>query len=219
MKRYFLRTCLILGLVLTASVFCDENELEDDDDGVTVESEDTDDILEYKSPVPEPGKFYFAEHFDDKDQFDRKWIKSRAKKDGIDEEIAKYDGIWALEEPIKSILREDLGLVLKSKAKHAAISSRLTKPFVFSDKPLVVQYEVTWQDGQECGGSYIKLLSSGKDTTDLAQVMIFFLTNDDETFNPISFLFLVPRQNTIHNYVWTRQVWQRRKITFYFPSH
>lgn len=60
-----------------------------------------------------------------------------------------------------------MGLVLKSKAKHAAISSRLSKPFKFGTKPLVVQYEVTLQDGQECGGSYIKLLSSGAETTDL----------------------------------------------------
>lgn len=58
---------------------------------------------------------------------------------------------------------------MKSKAKHAAISSRLHKPFVFSKKPLIVQYEVTMQDGQECGGSYIKLLSSGPETTDLTQ--------------------------------------------------
>jgi calnexin len=60
-------------------------------------------------------------------------------------------------------------LVLKSKAKHAAISRRLSKPFIFANKPFIVQYEVTLQDGQECGGSYIKLLSSGKETTDLTQ--------------------------------------------------
>lgn len=40
---------------------------------------------------------------------------------------------------------------------------------MFSKKPLFVQYEVTMQDGQECGGSYIKLLSSGAETTDLMQ--------------------------------------------------
>lgn len=93
-------------------------------------------------------------------------------------------------------MKGDLGLVLKSKAKHAAIAARLNKPFVFSDKPLVVQYEVTlqvkkklfvlfyqrilfdcliWlQEGQECGGSYIKLLSSGPETTDLKNVSFFF---------------------------------------------
>ena len=51
----------------------------------------------------------------------------------------------------------DLGLVLKSKAKHAAISAALKKPFVFKDKPFVVQYEVNLQNGQECGGAYIKV--------------------------------------------------------------
>ncbi|XP_063700248.1 calnexin isoform X2 [Culicoides brevitarsis] len=170
MKDKFLLNLLILGLLVAGNV-CQEEPLtvDEDDDGVVVESEDAEDFIEYKSPVPEPGKFYFAEHFDDKAEFEKKWVKSRAKKEGIDEDIAKYDGLWAVEEPMKSILRDDLGLVLKSKAKHAAIASRLTKPFVFADKPLVVQYEVTWQDGQECGGSYIKLLSSGKDTADLAQ--------------------------------------------------
>lgn len=174
MKQTFLLNLLIFGLLVTGIV-CDghlDEHSDEDEDGITVESEDTEDILEYKSPVPEPGKFYFAEHFDDKKEFEKKWVKSRAKKDGIDEDIAKYDGVWSLEEPIKNILREDMGLVLKSKAKHAAISSRLNKPFVFSDKPLVVQYEVMWQDGQECGGSYLKLLSTGKDTADLAQVSI-----------------------------------------------
>lgn len=174
MKQTFLLNLLIFGLLVTGIV-CDghlDEHIDEDEDGVTVDSEDPEDILEYKSPVPEPGKFYFAEHFDDKKEFEKKWVKSRAKKDGIDEDIAKYDGVWSLEEPIKNILREDMGLVLKSKAKHAAIASRLNKPFVFSDKPLVVQYEVMWQDGQECGGSYIKLLSTGKDTADLAQVSI-----------------------------------------------
>lgn len=53
----------------------------------------------------------------------------------------------------------DKGLVLKTHAKHAAIAAKLSKPFVFGDKPLVVQYEVTLQDGQVCGGAYLKLLS------------------------------------------------------------
>lgn len=33
----------------------------------------------------------------------------------------------------------DLGLVLKSRAKHHAIAAPLNKPFVFKNKPLVVQ--------------------------------------------------------------------------------
>lgn len=101
--------------------------------------------VEYQSPYATPGLFYFAEHFDNLADFGKKWIKSQAKKDDAADEISKYDGEWSLEAPNRPILRNDLGLVLKSKAKHAAISSRLIKPFVFSDKPLVVQYEVTLQ--------------------------------------------------------------------------
>jgi len=50
-------------------------------------------------------------------------------------------------------------LVLKSKAKHAAISASLDRPFFFVNKPLIIQYDVTLQNGQECGGAYIKLLT------------------------------------------------------------
>lgn len=133
-------------------------------------SYDEDSQINYQSPYIQPGKFHFAEHFDDIKAFEEKWTRSTAQKD--DDTGAKYDGVWSVEAPEKKILRNDLGLVLKSKAKHAAIASRLVKPFVFTDKPLVVQYEVQLQDGQECGGSYIKLLSSGKETTDLKTVDI-----------------------------------------------
>lgn len=161
-----------LLVFLLAGLVCLSRATDSDDDDAIVETEgeEADATVEYRSPAAETGKIHFAEHFDNKEQFDKRWIRSKAKKEGIDEDIAKYDGVWSLEEPQKSILRNDQGLVLKSKAKHAAISARLNRPFVFADKPLVVQYEVTWQDGQECGGSYIKLLSSGKETTDLGQV-------------------------------------------------
>lgn len=63
----------------------------------------------------------------------------------MDEELAKYDGVWEVEAPQRQLMKGDMGLVLKSKAKHAAISAKLKKPFVFSEKPLIVQYEVTMQ--------------------------------------------------------------------------
>lgn len=62
-----------------------------------------------------------------------------------------------MEESLTPLLKGDRGLVLKSKAKHAAISAPLSRPFKFGAKPFVVQYEVTLQDGQECGGAYIKV--------------------------------------------------------------
>ena len=42
-----------------------------------------------------------------------RWIKSSAKKDGVDEDISKYDGEWALEAPREGGFEEDRGLVVK----------------------------------------------------------------------------------------------------------
>lgn len=144
------------------SVDSDESQ---DDDVATVETVDED--IVYESPKYDASKFHFVDHFDDTEKSEKAWTRSQAKKDDIAEEIAKYDGIWKFESPQRIVWKDDIGLVLKSKAKHAAISSPLSKPFKFEDKPLVVQYEVTMQEGQECGGSYIKLLSAGKHTEDL----------------------------------------------------
>ncbi|XP_063989468.1 calnexin isoform X2 [Diachasmimorpha longicaudata] len=122
----------------------------------------------YKSPTVS-GFAYLAEHFDDRERFRTAWVQSLAKKEEIDEDIAKYDGIWAVEEPTRSVQESDLGLVLKSKARHAAIASLLNKPFKFEDKPLVVQYEVNFQEGQECGGAYLKLLTQEESSLDLSK--------------------------------------------------
>lgn len=48
-------------------------------------------------------------------------------------------GKWAVEEMKDSKLPGDKGLVLKSRAKHHAISAQLLRPFTFDTKPLIVQ--------------------------------------------------------------------------------
>ncbi|XP_055635986.1 calnexin-like isoform X2 [Toxorhynchites rutilus septentrionalis] len=159
---------LLSSIVLLAKPICSENEIPTETSEQDTENNAIYDLF-YESPNADPKLFHFADHFDDKDQFATQWIISQAKKDDTAEEIAKYDGEWSLELPKRPLLPNDLGLVLKSKAKHAAIAAHLNRKFVFTDKPLVVQYEVNLQDGQECGGSYIKLLSAGKETTDLRQ--------------------------------------------------
>ncbi|XP_012510160.1 PREDICTED: calmegin [Propithecus coquereli] len=68
-------------------------------------------------------------------------------------------GRWEIEGLKENRIPGDRGLVLKSRAKHHAISAVLAKPFIFADKPLIVQYEVNFQDGIDCGGAYIKLLA------------------------------------------------------------
>merc|ERR1711915_192372 len=65
-------------------------------------------------------------------------------------------GIEALS---KDALPGDTGLVLKSKAKHSAVAAKLKKPYKFDERPFIVQYEIAFQNGQDCGGGYLKLLS------------------------------------------------------------
>lgn len=97
----------------------------------------------YRSPVPaDLGSVYLWETFDDEKAADTRWVRSAAvKADG-----GRYDGEWSVEATVRDALPGDLGLVLKTKARHAAISTPLSRPFLFSDEPtLVVQYEVQFQ--------------------------------------------------------------------------
>ena len=56
----------------------------------------------------------------------------------------------------------DKALVLKTAAAHHAISALFPKPLSFVDKPLVIQYEVKFQNTHDCGGAYMKLLTHDK---------------------------------------------------------
>jgi len=161
-----------------------------------------DDIV-YIRPNSHPD-VYFADHFDEETDFQKKWIKSKAMKAGVEQTIAKYDGEWALEKAQKDPLNGDLGLVMKSKAKHAAISAPLGKAFKFDEKPLVVQYELNFQNGQECGGGYIKLLSAQKDLdlrqfTDATPYTIMFGPDKCGSESKLHFIFrhVNPKNATI----------------------
>ena len=48
----------------------------------------------YKPPTRPSGDVYFEESFSDSKAAKARWIKSKAKKDGADADIAKYDGEW-----------------------------------------------------------------------------------------------------------------------------
>lgn len=48
----------------------------------------------YKPPARPSGDVYFEESFSDSKAVKAHWIKSKAKKDGADADIAKYDGEW-----------------------------------------------------------------------------------------------------------------------------
>jgi len=154
-------------LLLTPSLASLEDEFDDEDEltvetdeapqeEVTVEKVAVD--VKYFSP-DDNVDFYFMDHFDQASTIGSKWTRSQAKKEGAEDSIAKYDGQWEVEPLLKDALDGDTGLVLKSKAKHSAVAAKLKKPFKFEDEMLVVQYEIAFQNGQDCGGGYIKLLS------------------------------------------------------------
>jgi calnexin len=60
---------------------------------------------------------YFEEQFQDKSKWSR-WVKSQAKKDGVDESLAKYDGEWGFEIPQSSVYTDDYALILKVNKKQ-----------------------------------------------------------------------------------------------------
>uniref|UniRef100_A0A8D2B4Z0 Calmegin n=1 Tax=Sciurus vulgaris TaxID=55149 RepID=A0A8D2B4Z0_SCIVU len=178
------------GLGLCLSLLFISINAEFMDDGVEVEdfNEHSEEIdvnegaqsseIKYKTPQPK-GEVYFTETFDSGKLAG--WVLSKAKKDDVDAEISIYDGRWEIEELKENRVPGDRGLVLKSRAKHHAISAVLAKPFIFADKPLIVQYEVNFQDGIDCGGAYIKLLA---DTDDLILENFYDKTSYTIMFGP-----------------------------------
>ncbi|NXB78303.1 CLGN protein, partial [Donacobius atricapilla] len=149
---------LCLGVLIISSVAAGKEDEENPDADVEVENFDKQsqeaDVDRDKSSIevvyqtPKPtGEVYFTETFDE----------------GLSRLCVCVLGRWEVEELKENALPGDKGLVLKSVAKYHAISAMLTEAFVFDDKPLIVQYEVNFQKGIDCGGAYIKLLSSSND--------------------------------------------------------
>ncbi|NXB29051.1 CLGN protein, partial [Eulacestoma nigropectus] len=158
---------LCLGVLIISSVTAGMENEENLDADVEVENFDKQsqeaDVDREKSSIevvyqtPKPtGEVYFTETFDEG------LSGLHFFKDFVCVCVCVF-GRWEVEELKDNAVPGDKGLVLKSVAKYHAISAMLTKAFVFDDKPLIVQYEVNFQKGIDCGGAYIKLLSSSND--------------------------------------------------------
>jgi hypothetical protein len=128
--------------------------------------------------TPTAIKAPFIEQFTE--DWTERWTPSEAtKKTPVGGETFSYVGKWEVEDPLISVIDGDQGLVAKSKAAHHAISAPFAKPIAFADKPLVVQYEVKYQKGGNCGGGYVKLLedgfqTSGKEFSDTTPWVVMF---------------------------------------------
>ena len=51
-------------------------------------------------------------------------------------------GEWSIGIPSNVVIKDDYGLIVKTKARHHAIAAQLTKPFIFDTKPLIIQLVV-----------------------------------------------------------------------------
>ncbi|KAF8167548.1 Calreticulin family-domain-containing protein [Crassisporium funariophilum] len=135
-----------------------------------------------QSDAPKPAftaiKAPFVEQFTE--DWSERWTPSEAtKKTPVGGETFSYVGKWEVEDPSLSVVEGDKGLVAKSKAAHHAISAPFAKPLDFGKEPLVVQYEVKYQKGGNCGGGYVKLLedgfqTSGKEFSDTTPWVVMF---------------------------------------------
>jgi calnexin len=94
----------------------------DDDDDIDEEISIEDTPIKSSSSNIEKGNvptiksassnIYFEEQFQDKSKWSN-WVKSQAKKDGVDESLAKYDGEWGIEIPQSAVYNDDYALILK----------------------------------------------------------------------------------------------------------
>ncbi|KZT08599.1 Calreticulin-domain-containing protein [Laetiporus sulphureus 93-53] len=120
-------------------------------------------LAQEESKPPTEIKAPFIEQFTE--DWSERWTPSEAtKKTPVGGTTFSYVGKWEVEEPTISVIEGAKGLVAKTKAAHHAISAPFAEAIDFSDKPLVVQYEVKYQKGGNCGGGYIKLLEDGFQT-------------------------------------------------------
>lgn len=118
------------------------------------------DLTQPYSAPPVDG-LHFAETFDG-DLWSR-WAKSKAEK---------YNGAFNVTTRSQEALRGDLGLLVPEEAKHYGAAVKFAPLSVQENQGFAVQFEVKFQAGLSCGGSYLKIfntegseLSSFQDST------------------------------------------------------
>jgi len=111
-------------------------------------------ILAATCAAPVTAEVYLKEQFND-DGWKSRWAESTKWKPKSEMGTWKHTaGKWYADE-------SDKGIQTSEDARFYGISAKLEKPFVSSDKPLVIQYSVKHEQNLDCGGAYIKLLPGG----------------------------------------------------------
>ena len=110
------------------------------------------------------GTVYFKETFDE--GLSDKWIESKSKDD--------YGKFIISAGKFFADASSSKGLQTSQDAKFYAIATPFEKDFDNTDKTLVVQFSVKFEQGIDCGGGYVKILPPGNDLTKL---------NGESTYN------------------------------------
>jgi len=182
MMKAVIPGCLLL--IACSVTFAEPEEVAD------FESDVPDKIVFYPPSIPEDSILAVFFKSSDKNNF----VSSSAMKDGVEADIAKYDGKWEIEVPKNSAILEDYSLVFKSEGKHYGVSTKLNREFKFDAPEFVLQYEVKFLDGLTCGGAYVKLLSASPDLdlsklTDKTPYTIMFGPDKCGQSSKIHFIF------------------------------
>jgi len=145
--------------------------------------------------TPTTIKAVFLEQFTP--DWSKRWSNSGATKEtSTGGETFSYVGKWDVEEPhVYPGFKNDKGLVVKTVAAHHAISALFENPLDNTGKTLVVQYEAKFQNGLECGGAYLKLLTESdkgiqaEEFSDKTPYTIMFGPDKCGTTNKVHFIF------------------------------
>ncbi|EGC38528.1 hypothetical protein DICPUDRAFT_91409, partial [Dictyostelium purpureum] len=143
-----------------------------------------------KSFTPSKDTLFF-EDFQDVSK-DNKWVKSSN---------TDYSGVIEFKAANDPVDANDTSMVFTELAKKYAITSKLNKPIINKDKDLIVQYEVQFQEGITCGGSYVKLYSESEKEFEADQVKSdtpYSIMFGPDVCNPNNRIhFIVRHQNPI----------------------
>eukprot|EP00930_Biecheleria_cincta_P022408 TRINITY_DN16354_c0_g1_i1.p1 TRINITY_DN16354_c0_g1~~TRINITY_DN16354_c0_g1_i1.p1 ORF type:complete len:529 (-),score=125.15 TRINITY_DN16354_c0_g1_i1:115-1665(-) len=100
--------------------------------------------------APKVDGLHFAETFDG-DVWSR-WAKSAAEK---------YNGAFNVSTRTQEALRGDLGFLVPEESKHYGAAVKFAPLSVQENGGFAVQFEVKFQAGLSCGGSYLKIFNTG----------------------------------------------------------
>jgi calnexin len=101
------------------------------------------------------GNIHFSETFSTDPFAEERWIKSEESK------YANQPVIWTGSVDAVPGFENDKGLMLSQEMKYYGFGSQFSSPFEMgSNKEIVIQYDLKFEDTLSCGGAYVKLLRS-----------------------------------------------------------